>query len=404
VKRSFVSRGRRLGMVAVAATASLAVAACGSSSNKSSTSSASGSSTTASGGASSDAVAQAKKVVAMSDGKLVYSSKVEPGSPADIVPYGTWRGPTSAPAHQAGKNLQIIVCTKQSVACVQAAQGAQKAAQKIGWKAQIIDGGGTPQGFATAFNTALSNHADAIMTIAVPTAAVGSELAQTKKAGVPTIAVGDKEPASGTKYDAYVPFPMPLMNATLAYADIADNNGKANTIVVQDPGFPVLIQSAAEYRKILGTCSGCKSSSKSMQITDASDPTKVQTVMQGALSQDPNATTIALPYAISLPATVQAVKTSGKNVAVVAKDGDEVGLKAVADGSSKYNAGSSVVWAGWAGIDQAIRLIAHKTPLGPTQTGLGVALFSQSTAPKNGNIDTWPGLVNYQAQYEKIWK
>lgn len=403
MKRSFVSRGRRLGIVAVAATASLAIAACGSSS-KSSTSSSSGSSTTASGGASSDAVAQAKKVVAMSDGKLVYSSKVEPDTPADIVPYGTWRGPTSAPAHQPGKNLQIIVCTKQSVACVQAAQGAQKAAQKIGWKAQIIDGGGTPQGFVTAFNTALSNHADAIMTIAVPTAAVGSELAQTKKAGVPTIAVGDKEPASGTKYDAYVPFPMPLMNATLAYADIAANNGKANTIVVQDPGFPVLIQSAAEYRKILGTCSGCKSTSKSMQITDASDPTKVQTVVQGALSQNPQATTIDLPYAISLPAAIQAVKTSGKNVAVVAKDGDEVGLKAVADGSSKYNAGSSVVWAGWAGVDQAIRLIAKQKPLGPTQTGLGVVLFSQSTVPKNGNIDTWPGLVNYQSQYAKIWK
>jgi ribose transport system substrate-binding protein len=401
VKRSFVSRSRRFGMVAVAATASVAVAACGSSSNSSTSSSGSNASGS---GASSDAVAQAKKVVAMADGKLVYSTKVEPSSPSDIVPYGQWRGPTSAPAHQPGKNIQIIVCTKQSVACVQAADGAVKAAQKLGWKAQIIDGGGTPQGFAAAFNTAISRHASAIMTIAVPTAAVGSEIAQTKKAGIPTVAVGDKEPDSGAKYDAYVPFPMPLMNATLAYADIAANNGKANTVVVQDPGFPVLLQSAAEYRKILGTCSGCKSTSKSMQITDASDPTKVQTVMQGALSQDPQATTIALPYAISLPATIQAVKTTGKNVAVVAKDGDQVGLKAVADGGSKYNAGSSVVWAGWAGVDQAVRLIAKQKPLGPTQTGLGVALFSQSTAPKNGNIDSWPGLVNYQAQYEKIWK
>jgi ribose transport system substrate-binding protein len=385
--------------VAVATAASLALAACGSSSNDNSSTS-SGSKSTA----TSSALTDAKKVVSMADGKLVYSTQVEPGAPADIVAYGDWRGPKSAPAHQAGKNVQIIVCSKQAVACVTAANGAKEAASKLGWKADIIDGGGTPQGFATAFNTAISRKADAIVTMAVPSAAVGGSLTKAKQAGIPTVAVGDKEPDTGTKYDAYVPFPMPLMNAVLAYADIAGNNGKADTVVVEDPGFPVLTQSAAEYRKILGTCSACKSASQKWQITDASDPTKVSTIVRSALSKNPTATTLALPYAIGLPAAVQAAKSSGKNVAVVAKDADEVGLKAVADGSSKYNAGSSVVWAGWAGMDQVVRGLAKKPYLGPTETGLGVALFSQANAPKSGDIESWPGLIDYKAQYQKIWQ
>src|SRR3954470_23028706 len=400
----YVRRDRkRLGLVAAAAVASLAVAACGSSS-KDNTSSNASTSASANTSSSSSVTADAKKVVDMADGKMVYSTQVEPNSAADIVPYGSWHGPTSAPAHQPGKNVQIIVCTKQAVACVGAANGAKEAAAKLGWKADIIDGGGTPQGFASAFNTAIQRKADAIMTIAVPTAAVGDSIAKAKQAGVITVGVGDKEPDSGAKYDAYVPFPMPLMNAVLAYADIDANKGKADTVVVEDPGFPVLTQSAAEYRKILGTCPDCKAASQKWQITDASDPTKVNTIISSALSKNPNATTVALPYAIGLPSAVQAVKSTGKNVDVVAKDADEVGLKAVADGSSTYNAGSSVVWAGWAGMDQIVRGLGKQKYLGPTETGLGVALFSQGNAPKNGDIESWPGLVDYKAEYQKIWQ
>ena len=395
----------RLAITVGAVAASLAFSACGSSSDDSSSSGGTSASTAAdtSGGGGS-AATDAKKVVDMANGKPVYSSMEEPGGAADIEPYGDWRGPKDAPAHEAGKNVQIIVCTKASPACLQGATGAQQAAQALGWKAEILDGKGTPQGFATAFDTAMQRKADAIVTMAVPSAAVGDKLTQAKAAGIITVAVGDKEPESGVKYDAYVPFPMPLMNTVLAYADINDNGGKSNTIVVQDPGFPVLVQSAEQYAKILGTCSGCKSESEKMQITDAADPTKASAIIQAALSKNPNATTLALPYSISLPAALQAVGASGKKIEVVAKDADEVGLKAVADGSSAWNAGGSTTWAGWAGVDQIVRGLAKAPYLGPTETGLAVILFGKDTVPKDGNIDTFPGLPDYQSKYKEIWK
>jgi ribose transport system substrate-binding protein len=396
-------------VVAVGAvTASLALAACGSSDNSSSSGGGGNSDSTAAnsgGGGGGSAASDAQKVVAMANGKPVYSSKVEPDAPADIVPYGDWRGPKDAPAHAAGKNVQIIVCTKAAVACNEGAVGAQQAAQALGWKAEILDGKGTPQGFAAAFDTAVQRKADAIVTLAVPTAAVGDKLEQARKAGIVTVAVGDKEPDTGSKYDAYVPFPMPLMNTVLAYADIADTGGKSKTIVVQDPGFPVLVQSAEQYSKILGTCGGCKAISEKMQITDAADPTKASAIIQAALSKNPDATTLDLPYAISLPAAVQAVQAAGKSdVAVLAKDADAVGLKAVAEGSSKYNAGGSTAWAGWAGVDQVIRGLAKDKYLGPTETGLAVILFAKDNVPKDGNIETFSGLPDYKSKYQEIWK
>ena len=400
--RSMGLTNGRLAFTVGAVVAALALGACGDDDDSSDSGS---SGTTAASDSSSSAVADAKKVFDLANGKLVYSKAEEPSGASDIEAYGDWRGPTSAPAHEAGKNVQIIVCTKAAVACVAAAEGAKEAAEQLGWKAEIIDGKGTPQGFASAFSTAEQRNADAIVTMAVPTAAVGNLLEKAKKAGIITIAVGDKEPASGTKYDAYVPFPMPTMNTVLAYADINNTGGKSNTIVFEDPGFPVLTQSAAQYRKILDTCSDCKATAQKMQITDAADPTKASTIIQSSLSKDPNATGIALPYAIPLPAAIQAVESTGKDdIAIMAKDADEVGLKAVADGSSLYNAGSSVVWAGWAGMDQIVRGLGKAEYLGPTETGIGVTLFTKENAPKDGNIENFSGLIDYKAEYEKIWK
>ena len=399
-RRSALSRSR-LAMTVGASVAALALGACGD--DDDSGDSASTGANTEAAAAGGGALADAKKVVAMSDGKLVYSAQEEPSGAGDIEEYGDWRGPTSAPKAEQGKNLQIIVCTKGSPACLEAGEGAVEAAKELGWKAEIIDGKGTPQGFAGAFDTAMQRKADAIITVAIPTAAVGNKIEETKKAGIVTVATGDREPDSGTKYDAYVPFPMPLMNTVLAYADIAKTGGKSKSIVVEDPGFPVLIQSAAQYRKIIETCDECEAIQQKMQITDAVDPTKAATITRSAITKNPDATTLVLPYAIPLPAVVQSVESEGKDVAILAKDADPVGLKAVADGSSLYNAGSSVVWAGWAAVDQALRGVAEDTYLGPTETGIGVALFSKENAPKDGDIESFEGLVDYKGKYREIW-
>lgn len=376
----------------------LAVGACGGSGDDSKGGS------SASSGSDSALVNEAKRIEKQATTGLVYS-KTDSPQPSDIEPYGEWRGPTSAPPIKPNASVQVIACTKQSPACLQAATAAQAAGKILGWKVSVIDGAGTPQGFARAFDTAFSRTPDAIIGIAVPTAAVTNKLKQARSKGIVTVAVGDVRPADGQGYDAYVGFRMPVMEALLAYAEIARTNGKSNSLVVTDPGFPSLIQAMGAYSEVMKQCSGCKTKTVKWQITDAADPTKVDKIISSALATNPDATTITLPYGIGLPAVVQAVRQAGKadDVTILAKDADPVGLQAVAEGGVLWNAGASAGWAGYAAMDQVVRGLAKKPYLDDSEIGLGVFIFSKETAPKDGNLDSWPGMVDYAEHYREVW-
>jgi ribose transport system substrate-binding protein len=382
----------------------LALGACGG--DDDSTSGGGGGSTTSAGG-DGDLVAQAKTVQDNAKKGMVYGLKQSPVSPDELEAYGEWRGPTKAPTPPKSANAQIILCTKQAASCVDAGNAAAEAAKTLGWTAEVIDGGGTPEGFARAYDTAMGRKADAIIGIAVPAAAVANKLAAAKKAGIVTVAAGDIPPEGGAPaYDAYVPFPMPTMNAVIAYSEIADNNGKANTILIEDPGFPSLTQAADDYRAVMKQCSGCKVETVKWQITDASDPNKASNIITSALSKNPDATAVVMPYGIGMPAVIQAVRSAGKSdkVDVIAKDADPVGLQAVAAGESPYNVGTSSPWAGWASIDQAIRGLAKQPYLDGPETGIGIHEFTKEDTPSDGKADSWDGMTDYEAQYKKIWK
>jgi hypothetical protein len=86
-----------------------------------------------------------------------------------------------------------------------------------------------------------------------------------------------------------------------------------------------------------------------------------------------------------------------------AKDADAAGLNAVLQGQSAANAGASAIWAGWAGVDQVIRGMAHSKYLSIGQQGIGVAFFTKANTPKSGNIDDYPPVPNFPAFYKKAW-
>jgi len=395
--------GRARSHIAVLATALAAAGALGACS-----SGASGSSGTATASGSTQAdsqiVSQAHDVMRIATGKLVFSAKNDPTSASDFVPYGAWRGPTSAPAHQPGEKIEIIVCSTQSPACVSIGNAMKQAAGVLGWNAEIINADGTPQGFTNAFLTAINRSPAAIVTAAIPAAAVGAQLAEAKQKGILTVTGADEASASGPNYDDTISANLEQMNSLLAFADIADTNGKANVVIVQDPTFPILVKAAHTYQRIIGLCSSCKSHLETVTIATASDPTKTSASITGFLSQHPDATSLAMDYSVGLSSVVQAVESASKKVQLDVKDGDNVGLAAVRNGQVTYNAGTSLDEMAWAEMDQVVRGLAKQPFLTQAQVGLGVVLLNKATTPANDDIDTWPGLPDYKAQYTKIWK
>jgi hypothetical protein len=352
-------------------------------------------------------VAQAKVLSKLMNKGFVWSTTNNPTKPGQIVPYGTWRGPTSAPAPAKTGIVDVIVCTSGSVACVEAGQGVQAAAKALGWTVHVYDGGFNPAGYATAYASAMADKPNAIIGVAVPADQVQAQLVAANAAGIVTVGVGDIPPSTKglIPYNAYVDFRMPLMESMLAYYEIARTNGKANTIVATDTSFGSLIQSQKEFGTVMAQCSTCKVKNISWSLTDAFSASTITADINGALASDPKAKAISLPYSIPESTVVAALAAAGKtgSVKLYAKDADAAGLNAVLQGQSAANAGASAIWAGWAGVDQVIRGMAHSKYLSIGQQGIGVAFFTKANTPKSGNIDDYPPVPNFPAFYKKAW-
>lgn len=338
---------------------------------------------------------------------FVWSKTNSPTLASQIVPYGKWRGPTTAPTPAKTAIVDVIVCTSGSVACSEAGQGVQAAAALLGWTVHVYDGGFNPAGYATAYASAMADKPNAIIGVAVPADQVQAQLAAAKAAGVITVGVGDIPPSTvgDIPYDSYVDFRMPLMESMLAYYEIAKTNGKANTIVGTDTSFGSLIQAMKQYGNVMATCSTCKVHNIKWSLTDAFNAATITADINGALAADRKANAISLPYSIVEPTVIAALAAASKtsSVRLFSKDADAAGLNAVLQGQSAGNAGASAAWAGWAGVDQVIRGMAKAKYLTIAQQGIGVAFFTKPNTPKSGNIDDYPPVPNYPNYYKHAW-
>jgi ABC-type sugar transport system substrate-binding protein len=151
-------------------------------------------------------------------------------------------------------------------------------------------------------------------------------------------------------------------------------------------------------------CSGCTVNVVDWQITDALDPVKADSAITAALQANPDATHLVLPYSIGMSSVIEAVRKAGKTdtVKVVSKDGDEIGLGAIASGGSAANAGVSLEWVAYAGVDDAIRGVTKNDFLAPEALGLGVHLFVPENTPADGQAD-FTSLLDYKAKYLSLW-
>jgi ABC-type sugar transport system substrate-binding protein len=252
-------------------------------------------------------VALAKVLSKELDNGFVWSKTNSPTLANQIVPYGKWRGPTSAPAPAKTAVVDVVVCTSGSVACSEAGQGVQAAAALLGWTVHVYDGGFNPAGYATAYASAMADKPNAIIGVAVPADQIQAQLSAAKAAGIITVAVGDIPPktAGDIPYNSYVDFRMPLMESMLAYYEIAKTNGKANTIVATDTSFGSLIQAMKQYDNVMATCSTCKVHNIQWSLADAFNAATITADINGALAADRKANAITLPYSIVEPTVLQ---------------------------------------------------------------------------------------------------
>jgi len=312
-------------------------------------------------------------------------------------------GPTSAPPHQPGKLIEVVTGSAEAPPIVSVAEGVQEAGEAIGWKVDIVNTAApTPEGWATAWNTALSRHPDAIVGDAVPGEAVQNKIEKAQSEGILTVSVAE---ADGQEiYESNISARQPFELALTAFGIIAHSEGKANVVGINDTEASTITDAVERFEKVIGRCAECSLKMTSWTFANALEPAKSSAIISGLLRTNPEAEYLMMPYSTGLPSAVSVIRSLGGGIEVVTKDADELGLQETKEGSVLYNAGvPSLKWAGWAAMDNIVRGLAGKPTLGIAEQGLPVVLYTQETTPESANSEDIPGLPDYGAKYEEAW-
>jgi ribose transport system substrate-binding protein len=404
------TRGLRASVVlaaTIAAIAALLQLGCGGDD-----SSGSGTASSASSSGSEASIAESAQTVVDAGVKGLVAAK-DPATPeleldplTDFAPVTKWTGPTEPAKAPAGKNVQVISCATVAPACRDLANGAVHAAQALGWKTAYIDGKASIAGYVDAFQTALSRNPDAIVAVALPESQLQTYIARAHAKNVPVVGVTvTPEKISNPKghYDSYVTFredSNALLEATWV---IADSKGEAKVAFLWDRGYPFLVNQLKAEQEIFKKCTGCKVVETAYrEFATAGDPVKTQQLATSLLQRHPDVEYVMLPYGVNARSVALAAKTLGRNVKVVSKNADPTNVRLVHEGVLALEVGSSTEWSGWGAIDDVVRLLNDKKPLGIAAHNVPLHYFVQSNAPASGTYD-YTKFFDFKSEYLKLW-
>jgi ribose transport system substrate-binding protein len=368
----------------------VALAACGGSDSKSESSSSSGSS---SGGGTVDLAPYKEKLAAA----------MEPGT--------EWQGPTEKVTPPKQFKLAIVTCFSILHGCVSPAEGAQRAAKKLGWEVTIYDGKGDPTVQGQRIQQAVNNKADAIITVAVDGNAIKSQLEAAKKAGVLVVSTSNGSAPGEQGYDLDTSPNLEAVGRAIADWMIVDSGGKGPIVPYLDKEFQSNIDVLKGLSEELKTCTSCDvrdvENFVATEVPNALGPNTVSYFRKNPDvkyfhgSFDPAMT-------VQVPALQQA--GFGNKVKGCSILGDAQNLKYIANGQIQACDGAwDNEYEGYATVDQIIRL-ATKKPLHVSKNvpdrykygeNIPYVLLTKDNLPE-GDAD-WRAPFDYISEYEKLW-
>ncbi|HTD79209.1 MAG TPA: hypothetical protein VK898_16340, partial [Chloroflexota bacterium] len=199
------------------------VAACGSSSNSPGTASAANAANTSSASSTSSGVAAAQQVVAQ--------AMQRPSTVSVTTPVGK-----PVPS---GKKIVFISCG--IAVCDLQGKIVAKATSLLGWSTSTIATTGTPTSVLAAYDTAVREGANAIVTTAALRAEIASKLPALQAKGIVISNCCTTDPVTAPFiYNTSTPAQAAVGGKILAAEVVSDSKGKANALYVNLPAYTIL--------------------------------------------------------------------------------------------------------------------------------------------------------------------
>lgn len=330
----------------------------------------------------------------------------------------TTAGSSSASGNQVAlpKKTIAIVNVNNAGLATDVQDAALEAGKALGWSTTTCDGKGDPAQMNACVQSAVSAGVDAIVTIAVDPAAIGSGLRAAKAKNIPVIntsGIGSSSPLVSASY-----VPNDYAMATLLGKYLVDRGG-ANGAQIGELSSNIVLSLSLRsdilrlmikpfpQNKIVAT--------HAIDLANAAQDT--QKAVSDMLAAHPNLTTIWVAYDIATVPAIQAVRRAGmeKKVAILSFFCDKSILEAAKQGPPFVACTQDYpVQTEWVAFDALAAHFAKNAPFSLTAADRydpGVALVDSSSLPAESTFgdfvkypvnSDWPGLFRkkWQSEYK----
>jgi ribose transport system substrate-binding protein len=400
-------RGRQFVTAAVVA-AGLFIAACGSDSNSDSNSGNSTAATTA----ATTASAGGETTTAASGGATTTAASGGGDAAAVVAQYT--QVPTEIVQTEAlskkpdAKKVTFIVCADPS--CVVLADFLKEATTALGWSFSSINAPATD--FGSAIQQAIDTKPDFIAGTGTDAAAFQPQYDAMKAAGIPYFTCYATDVPKGEDNnlyaDCYDASAAEQYSKVLVDWIINDSGGKANTLIVNLPAFPILSAQADGAKKEFETCSGCTTKELDLTLDDLTSGAVANSVVS-FLQSNPDINYLYLTYNGFEPGLSEALASAGMSdkVKVAGTQGTQPQLQAIIDGKEAVWTALPQEYAMWSLADQMARVANGEWSSENERTNAVPPFFLVDTVESAKSIvdldNGWPGPDGFKDAFKQLW-
>jgi ABC-type sugar transport system substrate-binding protein len=362
------------GRAAVVAVVALLVAGCGSSNSSSNASSASGSSIAN--------VSKARETMTQAMRRPTSISVTKPiGRPI----------PT-------GKKIVFISCGVAQ--CALQGEIVAQTASLLGWTSSTIATDGSPTQIQEAYETAIRQDVDAIITTAASRDAIAAQIPKLDAKGIVVANASSTDPVSPPFiYNTSTAEQNARIGEYLAAAIVADGDGNANTLYVDIPAFTILSALGDSFKSDYQSfCPDCGYDKIDVALPRLGDSPNI---IVSYLRSHPDVNYVALSVADALGTGLPAaLKAAGLNdVKIVGQGGDPTAYQAIAQGQIL----ALVPFDYFASDSQMVDALArHFAGVPVEMTALPLWLVTKENLPED-YTRLFPNVVDYQSQFLALW-
>jgi ribose transport system substrate-binding protein len=306
------------------------------------------------------------------------------------------------------KGKTVYFVPQSSLIPYQAAviSGVQSAAAAAGLKLVVCNGGGSPSTEAGCFSQALTSGAAGVAEDGITVGQVQQSVNALSAKNIPFVEGGLTQ-AKGNDKVAYAWNNSFLQSSLAADALIADTNGNANILVVRHTDSPATeaFMDQGGLAQIKENCPDCKVTTID---TNAAQLSQLTSQVSAAVEKDPSINAILVAFDFDVSSVEASLQDLDKKIPIFGTTGLLPGLEGIKAGSGEVaDAGTNPAYAGWAIVDQLLRMMRHQQP--NTLVPMPVRLFTKSNINSFSLTQTafsdgaWYGTKNFQKMFETLW-